>query len=51
MELEKLVEQVYTEISAIPVSGDYVEVMASARETLRTIFKSIKEEKERGNGR
>ena len=38
-ELQEEINNVYTAIAVIPVSGDHVEVMAAAREHLRRAYK------------
>ena len=38
-ELQEEINNVYTAIAVIPVSGDHVDVMAAAREHLRRAFK------------
>ena len=47
-EIQKAVDLAYKLLSAIPVTGDGVEVMAAAREHLRAAFKLAGEEKEDG---
>ncbi len=49
-ELQKELELAFSCVSAIPVSGDYVEILAAAREHLRSAFKlaAAREEKEDG---
>lgn len=46
--LREELKQAYAFLSAIPVSGDHVEIMAAAREHLRKAFKLA--EKGEGNG-
>lgn len=38
-EIQKKIQEVYRHLSALPVSGDGVEVMAAARILLREAFK------------
>ena len=49
-ELEKEIDRAFACLSAIPVSGDGVEIMAAARERLRQAFKLAQPEKEEENG-
>lgn len=49
-ELQEKLKKVYDLLSAIPVAGDHVEVMAAAREQLRQAFKLAHFEKEDGDG-
>ena len=49
-ELEKEIDRAFACLSAIPVSGDGVEIMAAAREPLRQAFKLAQPEKEEENG-
>ena len=49
-ELHEELKQAYAFLSAIPVSGDHVEIMAAAREHLRRAFKLAQPEKEEENG-
>jgi len=49
-ELQKEIDRAFTCLSAIPVSGDNVEIMAAAREHLRKAFKLAQTEKEEDNG-
>lgn len=49
-ELQKAIDQAFACVSAIPVSGDGVEIMAAAREHLRNAFKLAQPEKEADNG-
>ena len=49
-ELEKEIDRASACLSAIPVSGDNVEIMAAAREHLRRAFKLAQPEKEEENG-
>lgn len=49
-DLQKEIEKAFQVISAIPVSGDMVEVMALAREHLRKAFDMAGGKKEGENG-
>lgn len=49
-ELQKEIDQAFACISAIPVSGDGVEIMAAAREHLREAFRLAQPEKEDEHG-
>lgn len=46
-DLQKELDQAFALVSAIPVSGDGVELMAAAREHLRKAFKLAEPEKEK----
>ena len=43
-ELQKEINGAYSALSAIPVSGDHIEVMAAAREHLRRAYKLAESE-------
>ena len=47
-EKQKLLDEAFRLLSAIPVRGDQVEVMAAARAKLRTVYNLCKEEVEQG---
>ena len=49
-ELQKEIDLTFACLSAIPVSGDVVEIMAAAREHLRRAFRLAQPEKEEDNG-
>ena len=49
-ELQKEIDLTFACLSAIPVSGDGVEIMAAAREHLRRAFRLVQPEKEEDNG-
>lgn len=49
-ELQKEIDRAFACLSAIPVSGDNVEIMAAAREHLRKAFQLARPEKEEDNG-
>lgn len=49
-DLQKELDRAFACLSAIPVSGDGVEIMAAAREHLRKAFKLAEPEKEEANG-
>lgn len=49
-ELHEELKQAYAFLSAIPVSGDHVEIMAAAREHLRKAFRLAGPEKGEDNG-
>lgn len=49
-DLQKKIDQAFACVSAIPVSGDHVEIMALAREHLRKAFELAGAEKENENG-
>ena len=42
--LQEKLSKAYNLLSAIPVSGDHVEIMAAARELLREAYKLAEEE-------
>lgn len=48
--LQEELDKAFKFVSAIPVSGDGVELMAAAREHLRNAFKLADSEKEEANG-
>lgn len=48
MEARKLLDEAFALLSAIPVSGDGVELMAAAKEKMRRAYKSIPKEEEHG---
>lgn len=48
-EIQKQLDKAFTLISAIPVSGDAVEIMAMAREHLRSAY-NLAGEEDRENG-
>ena len=50
MDLQKEIELAFQFVSAIPVSGDSVEIMASAREHLRKAFELAQPDKEARDG-
>lgn len=43
-EMKKKLDAVYRALSTVPVSGDYVEVMASVRIQLRKIYAELEKE-------
>lgn len=47
-ELQKALDDAYSALAAIPVSGDLVEVMAAAREHLRRAYKLAAPETKEG---
>ena len=49
-DLQKELDRAFACLSAIPVSGDGVEIMAAAREHLRKAFKLAGPEKGEDNG-
>lgn len=49
-DLQRKIDLAFACLSAIPVSGDGVEIMAAAREHLREAFKLAQPEKEEDNG-
>lgn len=49
-ELQKVLDRAYKTISVLSVSGDQVEVMAQARELLRTAYKLAGDEEENADG-
>ena len=49
-DLQKELDRTFACLSAIPVSGDGVEIMAAAREHLRNAFKLAEPEKGEDNG-
>lgn len=49
-ELQKELDTAFSCLSAIPVKGDHVEMMAAAREHLRKAFQLAQPEKEADNG-
>ena len=49
-ELQKEIDRAFACLSAVPVSGDGVEIMAAAREHLRKAFKLAQPGKETENG-
>lgn len=48
--LQKALDQAFKALSAIPVCGDNVELMAIARESLRTAYRLAGREEERADG-
>lgn len=50
-DLQKELDAAFGCLSAVPVKGDYVEVMAEAREHLRRAFRLAQPEKEETDGR
>lgn len=48
--LQEELDKAFACVSAIPVSGDSVEMMAAAREHLRKAFRLAKPEKEADDG-
>ena len=49
-ELQKEIDMAFACLSAIPVNGDNVEIMAAAREHLREAFQLAQPVKEEDNG-
>ena len=51
-DLQKEINGAYNTLAAIPISGDYVEVMAAAREYLRRAYKlaGLEREEAESNG-
>lgn len=47
-ELHEELKQAYAFLSAIPVNGDHVEIMAAAREHLRKAFKLAEKGEDNG---
>lgn len=45
-DLQEKLNEVYTLLSGIPVSGDSVELMAAAKEHLRRIYSLLKKKEE-----
>lgn len=48
-DLQKELDQAFKLMSAVPVSGDGVDVMAAAREHLRTAYQMAAQEEEEKN--
>lgn len=42
--MQELINEIYQLISAVPVTGDYVDVMAGARGKLRQVYKILGEQ-------
>lgn len=49
-DLQKELDAAFKLLSAVPVSGDAVDVMAAARERLRAAYKLAEEKEGGGNG-
>lgn len=49
-EMMKELDNAYKLLSAIPVSGDYVDVLAEARVKLRTVYHWMEEQEEAQHG-
>ena len=51
-ELQREINDAYNTLAVIPVAGDYIEVMAEAREHLRRAYKlsGLKQEEAESNG-
>lgn len=48
MKTKELIDEAFKLVSAIPVSGDHVEIMAAAKVKLREAYKQLEEEEKHG---
>ena len=49
-EVQKAIEEAFKYMQSIPVTGDAVELMAAAKDTLRRAYKLAEKTKEKKNG-